>query len=196
MDEKQRIILDATRRLLNRHGLHGTSVSMIVKESGIPTGTIYRYFKDKETLINALHQDLITQISYYICKDVRSDLPLRQQLEILINNVIACNFAYPDRFVTKAMLDLLPCENNQTKSCVEEYFRPLLDFAKQGIEQGIFKPLPVEVLLCLGLGPIEWYFHIYKRHFSDLTNEQRNTFIQACWDGLTIHPHANSGEIL
>lgn len=192
MDDKHRIILDATRRLLIRYGLHGTSMSMIVKESGIPTGTIYRYFKDKDSLITELHKDLLHQISQYICKDLSSELPLHAQLEILINNVIACDAAYPDRFIIKAMLSMLPCPKTEICEDVASFFLPLSNFIQRGIDESVFKPLPIEILLCLALGPIEWYFQVHKekRPFLELSAEQRALFIQACWEALTINPHS------
>ncbi|ALG68281.1 TetR/AcrR family transcriptional regulator [Beggiatoa leptomitoformis] len=186
MDDKRCLILDATRQLIVNHGLHGTSMNMIVKASGVPMGTIYRYFKDKETLINELHRELIGHIAKVICKGLNETESLRQQLEQLINNIIDCNEVYPDRFLTKAILDMVPRPEDEEKALLEKIFQPVLSFALRGIEQGVFKPLPVDVLLSLGLGPVEWHFHVHKRNLHGLTPKQRALFIQACWDAMTL----------
>ncbi|EIJ42197.1 transcriptional regulator [Beggiatoa alba B18LD] len=193
-DDKRRRILDATHKLIVRNGLHGTSMSMIVKASGVPMGTIYRYFKDKETLINELHYESVQQVAHYICKDLDNNLPLRQQLEILINNIIDCNEAYPDRFLIKAILDMVPNKPADDIEFLDKTFLPVITFGLQGLEQGIFKPLPVDVLLSLGLGPLEWYFHIRKGNLQGLTPEQRTLFVQACWDALVLNPHSSEGQ--
>jgi AcrR family transcriptional regulator len=53
MDKKQNI-LDAALVLFAERGFHGTSVAEIAESAHVGAGTIYRYFKDKEELVNAL----------------------------------------------------------------------------------------------------------------------------------------------
>ncbi|MCO5231182.1 MAG: TetR/AcrR family transcriptional regulator [Chitinophagales bacterium] len=43
-----------TLELVAKYGFHGTSMSMISKESGIAIGTIYHYYKSKDELIMAV----------------------------------------------------------------------------------------------------------------------------------------------
>ncbi|MCO5234150.1 MAG: TetR/AcrR family transcriptional regulator [Chitinophagales bacterium] len=43
-----------TLDLVANYGFHGTSMSMISKESGIAIGTIYHYFKSKDELISSV----------------------------------------------------------------------------------------------------------------------------------------------
>ncbi len=47
-------ILSAAERLFARSGLHETSVADIAKEAEFGVGTLYKYFKDKNTLIQLL----------------------------------------------------------------------------------------------------------------------------------------------
>jgi len=48
---KRELIIHATIRLISEYGFHGTPISMIAHEAGVGAGTIYRYFKDKDTLV-------------------------------------------------------------------------------------------------------------------------------------------------
>ena len=47
--------MQAALRLIAEQGFHGTPMSQVAKEAGVGVGSIYRYFKDKDELIHALH---------------------------------------------------------------------------------------------------------------------------------------------
>lgn len=53
-DETRRLILQSALRLLARGGFAGTSIEAIARETGIATGTIYLYFKNRAALFHAL----------------------------------------------------------------------------------------------------------------------------------------------
>lgn len=44
-------ILDAAYRLLCSKGYYNTSTNEIAKEAGVPIGSVYSYFKDKDTIL-------------------------------------------------------------------------------------------------------------------------------------------------
>ncbi|MCE0492099.1 TetR/AcrR family transcriptional regulator [Pantoea sp. Mb-10] len=47
-------ILDAAERCMRQHGFYQTSVQQIARESGVSIGLIYKYYKNKEAIIEAL----------------------------------------------------------------------------------------------------------------------------------------------
>ena len=53
-DTRREHILSTAERLFAKQGLHDTSMADIAKESEFGVGTIYKYFKDKNTLIQSL----------------------------------------------------------------------------------------------------------------------------------------------
>lgn len=57
--DKQHLILQATLELLASNGFHGFSMKQLATHAGIATGTIYLYFKDRESLIAELHNQII-----------------------------------------------------------------------------------------------------------------------------------------
>ena len=50
ISDKRAAILETSLKLLSERGLHDTPMSMIVKESGVSTGTVYHYFENKGLL--------------------------------------------------------------------------------------------------------------------------------------------------
>jgi AcrR family transcriptional regulator len=57
-DEKKRaIILNTSKALFSQKGFYNTSISDIVEESGLPVGTIYTYFKNKEEIVRVIVEE-------------------------------------------------------------------------------------------------------------------------------------------
>ncbi len=56
-DDKRRIILDAALVAFAARGYHGTAVPEVADAAGVGTGTLYRYFANKEALVNEVYRD-------------------------------------------------------------------------------------------------------------------------------------------
>ncbi|PKA17953.1 MULTISPECIES: TetR/AcrR family transcriptional regulator [Leptospira] len=54
-DKKERILTSALR-LFTEKGFEGTPIPDLAKDAGIGAGTIYRYYKNKEELVNELYR--------------------------------------------------------------------------------------------------------------------------------------------
>ena len=52
--ERLRRVLDAADEVLIRHGADSFTTNRIAEAAGIPVGSIYRYFPDKEAIVEAL----------------------------------------------------------------------------------------------------------------------------------------------
>jgi AcrR family transcriptional regulator len=57
IDDKRRIILDAALVAFAARGYHGTAVPEVADAAGVGTGTLYRYFANKEALVNEVYRD-------------------------------------------------------------------------------------------------------------------------------------------
>lgn len=57
--ERREAILDASLELFARHGLHGVTTRMIADAAGVSEALLYRHFKGKDELYEALQQSCI-----------------------------------------------------------------------------------------------------------------------------------------
>jgi AcrR family transcriptional regulator len=76
--DKKDAILIAALELFAERGFHGTSVGDIADRAKVGTGTIYRYFQDKEALVNSLYQECKREMMAAILTDLPRELPARQ----------------------------------------------------------------------------------------------------------------------
>ena len=62
VDDKRRRILDAALPVFAAKGYHGTAVPDVAEAAGVGTGTLYRYFANKEALVNEVYRDAKQQL--------------------------------------------------------------------------------------------------------------------------------------
>ncbi|HXY66917.1 MAG TPA: helix-turn-helix domain-containing protein [Mycobacterium sp.] len=61
-DERRAHILAAARRCFVRDGFHQTSMQDLVREAGMSSGAVYRYFASKDAMIVAIAEENLDQI--------------------------------------------------------------------------------------------------------------------------------------
>jgi AcrR family transcriptional regulator len=88
-DEHKRVaILQAAKMLFSRNGFRGTSISDIVKETGMTVGTIYTYFKSKQEIIRVIVEEGWREIYGRIEKDFAAAREPGERMKILIRRII------------------------------------------------------------------------------------------------------------
>ena len=58
MKDKRQKIIDAAESLIAESGFQGLSMHKLAKEAGVAAGTIYRYFSDKEDLLQQVRLEV------------------------------------------------------------------------------------------------------------------------------------------
>ena len=69
MDDKRSRILKAALEVIAENGFHNSPTSFIAKRAGVSVGLIYRYFENKEQLIEEVYriEDENRITSYNVC---------------------------------------------------------------------------------------------------------------------------------
>lgn len=62
-DERRAHILTAARRCFVRDGFHETSMQDLVREAGVSSGAVYRYFDSKDAMIVAIAEENLDQVA-------------------------------------------------------------------------------------------------------------------------------------
>ena len=69
-------ILAAARRCFLRKGVHNTSMQDLIGEAGMSVGAVYRYFRSKDEIINAISQTVAGGLVAALDDLATRDLPL------------------------------------------------------------------------------------------------------------------------
>ncbi|MCK5914942.1 MAG: TetR/AcrR family transcriptional regulator [Deltaproteobacteria bacterium] len=147
-EEKMAKVIVTARRLFVDNGYCGVSIPDIVKASGVSTGAIYSYFKDKESLAKHIHEQTIGEFDTLFRDRLSGTESVYEVLEIFTK--LVCELTETEPILMKYMLfmnhggvvnDLLPI-------CSTEPFRLLQSHLRRGIDSGEIR---VEDYLIAGL---------------------------------------------
>jgi AcrR family transcriptional regulator len=77
-------ILIAARACFLAKGLHNTSMQDLIQEAGLSVGAVYRYFKSKNEIINAIASTIVGGVRQHIDEVASRRLPLVESLDAIL----------------------------------------------------------------------------------------------------------------
>jgi AcrR family transcriptional regulator len=147
--DKRQAILDTALELFCARGFHGTPTSMITREAGVATGTLFHYFRTKEALIETLYLDIKKEMREALCARIETKDPIRAQVHCICANYIRWGVENPGKF---RFMDQF-CNAPQISAHVHEEgmsrFVFISDIIQRGIDEGVLKPRPVGLQFAL-----------------------------------------------
>lgn len=149
MDKRQQILATA-EALLAERGLYGLSMKLLADTAGIAAGTIYRYFENKEALINELYLHITQEGAQTFFKGWSEEQTPEQKYKLLWRNAFDAVLKNPQRLVVIEMLFSQPSlAQEQSALCEDSAFAPLFEFYQQGIDEGRFHNWQIAALITL-----------------------------------------------
>ena len=187
---KRERIIDATIKLISEYGFHGTPISLIARDAGVGAGTIYRYFKDKDTLV----LEIFTQVNYAFNKtllhDYDANQPIRDRFLHLCRGIFQYGMKNPYEFKfieqfynspygTTLRREKIFCNCGDTGQAL-----PLEQLFAFGQAQQLIKGLPLAALIALAIGPIVFLVKDSIAGLIQLDETTINNTLAACWDAV------------
>ena len=135
---KEQAILDAAVKVFAQHGYHRSKISSIADQAGIATGSIYLYYKNKESILLKIFDQLWTELTDGLRKTVkRSDIEPSQKLDLVIDklfDLFVANPALASVFVNEQHHLIKDKRGNIAKQNDD-----FLDLAEEIIREGVRK---------------------------------------------------------
>ena len=153
--EKKIAIFKATLSLIGKNGFHESPTSKIADEAGVGVGTIYRYFENKDDLINELFKYVETEMVDSILKDFNPDTPVHEQfinickkyIQFSVDNPEASS--YFEQYIDSPFGSAMRKDNFYGKGeDITERILPYLFYTlfARAKKKGIIKDLPNSIL--------------------------------------------------
>lgn len=181
---KREAILDATLELISEHGFHGTSMAMIWKKAGVAAGTIYHYFDSKETLIRELYGELKSRMGKAMLAEDNPADKYKTRFIRFWTGLFHHFVGHPMEFQFLQLYSNSNFIDEETKQENVKFYKPVIDFLQQGIDQGVFKPVPVDLLVALVHGTVVSCVYLHLSGDLNMTTEYQQMAIDSCWYGL------------
>lgn len=144
-------ILKAADVLMAREGVQNLSTHKIAKEAGVSVGTIYLYFKDKETLLKQLIFFLFDAFHDAVDKKYDPMLPLFDQYRQMWHDTWQFMLGNPDIVKNIHQYESLPQFQSMMAECHNSDEIVWNRLIKQGQQQGVISNLPPFVLFAISM---------------------------------------------
>ncbi|NOQ23877.1 MAG: TetR family transcriptional regulator [Bacteroidales bacterium] len=180
-------ILATTLELVSEQGFHATSVGLIIKKSGVASGTIYHHFKNKEDLIDTLYSDLKKELGNAIINNLEQELNYKDKFILIWKNLFTFYIENPKKFEFLEDYSNSPFIRKEIKKITQTYYQSAIDFIELGIKLGILRNLPIDLLINIVFGNVATLARMVILEEIELTNELLNITIQSSWDSVKIN---------
>ena len=182
--DKRTLILQSTLKLITENGFHGTPVSMIAADSGVAAGTIYRYFKNKEDIINELYTYVKTDFNNAILGEIYTGISIRDEyylkwrnmVDYYINNPLEAKFI--EQYAASPYIN-----GDVIKSNLEKYSH-LRDLYKRAIDSSTIRKISYEAVTIVMFGTVNQLYRIYNLNTLNIDEKVTNEVFQIFWDGV------------
>ncbi|MEK7400305.1 MAG: TetR/AcrR family transcriptional regulator [Candidatus Poribacteria bacterium] len=138
--EKRKRILDSAIKVFARTGYSDARMQDVAKEADVSHGTVYVYFKNKDTLFVSIFQEILGKLIQYIGSEIQKEKNAEDKLRRMISMQLDIIEENPD--LTKLILIEFPRSGNflsdSNTDVLSRYIDLISDVIKQGIDGGIF----------------------------------------------------------
>jgi AcrR family transcriptional regulator len=186
-NDKRDEILRAALEMIAENGFHGAPMAMIAEQAGVGAGTIYRYFENKDVLINELFREIESRIYPVLLDGYALQKPIDERflhlgsamLRYFIENPL--DFKYLEQFFNSPFGVVYRRDKLMGKKGECDVFRELFE---EGISRQVVKDIPLVILFALAFGPL---LAVARDHILDFIQLDENLIkvtVSACWDSV------------
>jgi AcrR family transcriptional regulator len=180
---KREDVLAAALRLIANQGFHAAPMSQIASQANIGVGTIYRYFKNKEELINGLYLEVRRRMAEEIVKGENTGSPVQSEFVRSMKNLIRYLLIHPEEIQFSNQYEHSPFITDATRREVEKTASPISALLLRARDENRLKELPFPLLMAMFSGASNGLLKAYLRNKS--TPKKMNEAIEAIWDMLS-----------
>jgi AcrR family transcriptional regulator len=180
---KREDVLTAALRLFANQGFHAAPMSQIAAEAHAGAGTIYRYFKNKEELINGLYLEVRKRMAEEIVKGEDAAAPVKTEFIRSMKNLIRYLLIHPEEIQFSNQYEQSPFITDATRLEIEKNDSPLSDLLRRAGDENLLKDLPFPILASMFMGASNGLLKAYLQNKS--TPKKMNEAIEAIWDMLS-----------
>jgi AcrR family transcriptional regulator len=141
VEDKRNKIFEAALKLFIEKGIDNTTTSLISKEAGIATGTLYLYFETKVDLIIELGTSIKEESIGSFLELIESSISY-ESLEKFWLERVKWGVNNPDKYKFMIQFKSSPYNIKIKQAKIQDHEKKLLNLIEDGIKNKILKDLP------------------------------------------------------
>jgi AcrR family transcriptional regulator len=185
-EEKRAALFEATVKTVNEVGFVAAAVSKIAKEAGVSPATLYIYYENKEDLLISTYIEIKKNISRAIFSGFDASLPIRDILKSVWLAMRAHISNNPEHFRFTQQFANSPYHTAVNRETVEQFYTPIIEVLKRGIEQKIIKDVELDILYAFMFYPLVALSNPRMCSNFELTEEGIETAFRLAWDAIKL----------
>ena len=140
-EQKIDLFFASTLTLVGQVGLVGLTMPLIAKQSGVATGTLYIYFKNKDDLIHALYKEVKNRFGTTIFIGFSPGLPVQEGFRVIWENSLRYAVSnFPEQVFLQQFMGSPYKREDQAMTVARPVMAPLAQLLERGQRQGLLKP--------------------------------------------------------
>ena len=140
-DQKTDLFFTSTLALVSQVGLVGLTIPLIAKRSGVATGTLYIYFKNKEDLILALYKDIKKRFASTIFIGYSPGMSVEEGLRTIWENTVRYSVSHYSEEVFLQQFNISPYSKGpEVLTFAGDQMQPLQELIARGQQLSLLKP--------------------------------------------------------
>lgn len=181
---KKSIVLQTTLELITKQGIRATSLSQIIKESGVANGTVYHHFKNKEEIITELYLMLIQDFGTVVMRNTETEEDVKRQFAIMWLNLFHYFVNNPLAFIFSEQIARSSEISQSLKDQARQYYKDIESFFRVGVRNNVFKSYNTMVMEELFFGNVVSIVKIHENEKVKLLDKHINQAIEISWKGF------------
>jgi AcrR family transcriptional regulator len=182
--EKRKAILKATLDLLVERGFHDTPTSLIAKQAGVATGTLFHHFKNKEELINALYLDTKKQMISILKKDSLTRGSVEDKMRHIWKSIIQWGIMHPKEYQFFQQFANSPFISKLTREEALSQFEFIHDMMDESVKSDTVKNIYPEFFMDYFEGMFVLGMNHFRKHPEKISEENMDMIFNICWNGI------------
>ena len=188
--DKRDDIMQAAMELIAERGFHDAPMSEIAQKAHVAAGTIYRYFENKEVLINELFQEIEDKMMDILLGNYPLGKPVKEQFFYVFGELCRylithpLHFRYMEQYFNSPYGISKRRDKLLGKNINRDGHDTLTGIFEEGISHQILKDLPIIVLSSLAIGPMLYLIRDHTLGFVELEESLIRQITEACWDAI------------
>ncbi len=191
--EKKRNIIDTVINNVAREGFRRTTTAVIARKAGVGEGTIYRYFKNKDELIESAALQAAQEITRGIVKNYNDKAPIPQQYKRFCRDFLESGQENPISHQFLEQFINSPQGVSYKKKMIAEilsdrFAKPLLYplniILIRAKEEGLVKEYPLQLLAVLTIAPLSFVLKDAFHGVMEMDQRVIQAVADSCWDAI------------
>lgn len=187
--DKRDDILNAAMELMAEQGFHGAPMALIAEKAGVGAGTIYRYFENRDVLINEVYHMIYGEFTDFLMNRYPMERPVRECFFHIGKGIIDYFVKNPMKFRYTEQFHNSPYGLEFRKKKLANNtgdFDFGHDLYEKGLKHQVIKQVPLAIFFDLAFAPIFWAVRDHHTGFVMIDDALADVIVSSCWNSIRI----------